>query len=70
MDNKLTLPEISPEFKPNYSFVETREITITDWFKTFFVTFALYRARQRIPKIENNPLKSISEFVEFNGSFS
>ena len=52
MDNKLTLPEISPEFKPNYSFVETREITITDWFKTFFVTFALYRARQRIPKID------------------
>ena len=50
--NELTLPEISPEFKPNYSFVETREITITDWFKTFFVTFALYRARQRIPKID------------------
>ena len=50
--SELTLPEISPEFKPNYDFVKTREMHITDWFRTFFVTFALYRARQRIPKID------------------
>ena len=42
--SELTLPEISPEFKPNYDFVKTREMHITDWFRTFFVTFALYRA--------------------------
>ena len=43
---------ISLEHQPNYDFLKTREITVANFYKTMFVQFALYRARQRIPKID------------------
>lgn len=40
------------EFSPNYEFVNTREMTIKDFFNTLFVQFGHYRATQRIPRLD------------------
>lgn len=40
------------EFLPNYDFIKTREMTIKDFFNTLFVQFGLYRAAQRIPRLD------------------
>ena len=45
-------PKRSTEFAPNYDFINSREITVKDYFGTLFVQFAKYRANQRIPRLD------------------
>ena len=45
-------PKINSEFKPKYDFIETREMTVADFYRTLFVQFAKYRADQRIPRLD------------------
>lgn len=40
------------EFKPNYNFIDSREMTLKDFFNTIYVQFGQYRANQRIPRID------------------
>ena len=42
----------STEYAPNYDFINTREITVKDYYGTMFVQFAKYRANQRIPRLD------------------
>ena len=44
--------KVSSEFAPKYDFIESREMTVSDFFGTLFVEFAKYRANQRIPRLD------------------
>ena len=40
------------EFAPNYDFINSRILTVKDFYGTLFVQFAKYRANQRIPRLD------------------
>ena len=40
------------EFAPNYDFINSRVLTVKDFYGTLFVQFAKYRANQRIPRLD------------------
>lgn len=50
--SEVLVQRANTEFAPNYDFINTREITVKDYFGTMFVQFAKYRANQRIPRLD------------------
>ena len=44
--------QIGTEFAPNYDFIDSRVLTVKDFYGTLFVQFAKYRANQRIPRLD------------------